>query len=114
MQNVEMPGFNQEQQQLVASLARFHRKKFKKNEVREFSLFAPPEIERLIALLRLGVLMNGRRQDDATPPYQIKHKKNELRLIFEEGWLASQPVFEASLLRECIQVSNLGLNLEIR
>jgi len=114
LQNVEMPGFNQEQQQLVASLVRFHRKKFKNNEVREFSLFAPPEIERLIALLRLGVLMNGRRQDDATPPYQIKHKKNELRLIFEEGWLASQPVFEASLLRECIQASNLGLNLEIR
>lgn len=114
LQNVEMPGFNQEQQQLVASLVRFHRKKFKKSEVREFSLFAPPEIERLIALLRLGVLVNIRRQDDTSPPFRVKHKKNELRLVFEEDWLASQPVFEASLMRECIQASNLGLNLEIR
>ncbi len=114
LQNVEMPGFNQEQQQLVASLVRFHRKKFKKSEVREFSLFAPPEIERLIALLRLGVLINIRRQDDTTPFFRIKHKKNELRLTFEAGWLSSQPVFEASLLRECIQATGLGVNLEIR
>ncbi len=62
LQNSDLPGFNQEQQMLMATLVRFHRKAIKLDELPRFTLFKKKQFLPLIQLLRLGVLLNNQRQ----------------------------------------------------
>ncbi len=114
LQNVEMLGFNQEQQRLLSTLARFQRKRISKSEIAELSLFAAPEIVHLIALLRLGVLLNIKRQNDILPPIKVKTTKTGLRLQFPPDWLAGKPTFSGYLEREKEQIAVLGIDLSFK
>ncbi|QIQ22097.1 exopolyphosphatase [Zophobihabitans entericus] len=64
LQNSNMPGFNEEQQLLLATLVRFHRKSIKVQSIPSFSLFEPKQVAALIQILRLAVLINNQRQLD--------------------------------------------------
>jgi len=111
LQNIELPGFGQEQQNLLATLARFHRKKIKAVEIPEFTILAQEQVYKLISLLRLGVLLNIKRQDDILPDIVLKAKGSDLNIQFPKGWLEQKPVFSADIERECVYTQELGLNL---
>lgn len=111
LQNIELPGFGQEQQNLLATLVRFHRKKIRSAEIPEFTTIQQFQVYKLIALLRLGVLLNIKRQDDILPDIKVKTKDDVLDIQFPEGWLAKKPVFSADLEREHIYLLELGLTL---
>ncbi len=113
LRNVELPGFNIEEQNLLATLVRFQRKKIQKSEFREFIMVAPPEVSRLISLLRLGVLLNFTRQDEVLPDISVSVKKNEISLDFGVDWLLDRQVFAANLEREAEQISALGITLSV-
>ncbi|MCC2618056.1 exopolyphosphatase [Aestuariibacter halophilus] len=100
LQNLELPGFNQEQQTLLALLARFHRKKVRLEDIPDFSEYDSAMVVRLIALLRLAVLMNQKRQDDWLPPMEIRAHKRTLYLTFPTGWLKNKPILAADLSYE--------------
>ncbi|MCS5960816.1 hypothetical protein LNP74_19445 [Klebsiella pneumoniae subsp. pneumoniae] len=68
LQNSDLPGFNQEQQMLMATLVRYHRKAIKLDDLPRFTLFRKKQFLPLIQLLRLGVLLNNQRQATTTPP----------------------------------------------
>ncbi|XOV89139.1 MAG: exopolyphosphatase [Pseudomonadota bacterium] len=114
LRNVEMLGFNEEQQRLLATLARFQRKRITKSEIAEFSLFDAPAIVQLIALLRLGVLLNIKRQNDILPAMKVRANKAGLRLQFPPDWLAGKPTFSAYLEREKEQIAVLGIDLSFK
>lgn len=63
LQHSYMPGFNREQQQVIATLSRFHRKTIKIAECPEFYLFRNKDIEILIRILRLAVVLNSQREE---------------------------------------------------
>jgi exopolyphosphatase/guanosine-5'-triphosphate,3'-diphosphate pyrophosphatase len=111
LQNIELPGFGQEQQNLLATLARFHRKKIKAVEIPEFTILAQDQVYKLISLLRLGVLLNMKRQDDVLPEISLKAKENNLHVQFPKGWLELKPVFSADIDRESDYIKELGLTL---
>ena len=111
--NVDMPGFTQEQQLLLATLVRFHRKKIRTGELPGFNLFDEQAIKRLIALLRLGVLLNIKRQEGFVPDLIIEVEQNELRITFPDGWLDEKPIISADLLRESQYWKALALKLTI-
>ncbi|MFT6989686.1 MAG: exopolyphosphatase/guanosine-5'-triphosphate,3'-diphosphate pyrophosphatase [Paraglaciecola sp.] len=111
LQNIELPGFGQEQQNLLATLARFHRKKIKVVEIPEFTILAQEQIYKLISLLRLGVLLNIKRQDDILPNIYLEAEGRNLSIQFPEGWLEQKPVFSADIERECAYIHELGINL---
>jgi exopolyphosphatase/guanosine-5'-triphosphate,3'-diphosphate pyrophosphatase len=111
LQNIELPGFGQEQQNLLATLARFHRKKIKAVEIPEFTILAQNQVYKLISLLRLGVLLNMKRQDDILPEISLKAKENNLHVQFPKGWLELKPVFSADIDRESDYIKELGLTL---
>ncbi len=98
--HVEMPGFTQEQQDLLASLVRFHRKKIKLNEIPAFYMYDKNSVCRLIGLLRLGVLLNIKRQEGFLPEFIAQAKKTKLMLTFPEGWLEHRPILHADLIQE--------------
>lgn len=111
LQYVDMPGFNLEQQNLLATLIRYHRKKIRSNEIAEFSQYHPEQVIKLIVLLRLSVLLNLQRQGDLLPDYKIIAEKSTLSLLFPEEWLEQKPIFIADLDREAEYLSSVGILL---
>ena len=114
LQNIELPGFGQEQQNLLATLTRFYRKKIKAAEIPEFTLLAQEQVYKLIALLRLGVLLNIKRQDDILPEISLKAEDDQLQMQFPEGWLEQKPVFSADIQRESDYIKELGIKLSYK
>lgn len=100
LSNVDMPGFTEEQQQLLATLVRFYRKKIKNAEIPAFSQYDPQSVRCLIGLLRLGVLLNIKRQEMFLPEFAARAGKRQLRLSFPKGWLDQRPVLSADLAQE--------------
>jgi exopolyphosphatase/guanosine-5'-triphosphate,3'-diphosphate pyrophosphatase len=114
LNNVEMPGYNLEERDLLATLVRFQRKKIRKADVQEFSQYAVPEVSKLIALLRLGVLLNFKRQNDVLPALELEVNDHEMRLSFEGDWLEQKPIYRESLEQEVVQIKAIGLDLKLQ
>jgi exopolyphosphatase/guanosine-5'-triphosphate,3'-diphosphate pyrophosphatase len=112
LQNIDLPGFGQEQQNLLASLVRFHRKKIRSSEIAEFTLLQQHQVYRLLALLRLGVLLNIKRQDDILPEVSMNVDEKILTLGFPSDWLVQKPVFSADLEREQNYLKEIGIKLQ--
>ena len=113
LQHAEMPGFNQEQQLLIGTLVRFHRKKIRVTEIDEFSNYETDQVYKLIALLRLGALLNIRRQDDILPDITFQIKSSSLKVNFPKEWLDNDLLFQADLDTEMDYLTALGMTLTI-
>lgn len=113
LQNVDMPGFNQAQQELLATLVRFHRKKIRAQEVPSFAQYAQAEIEKLIVLIRLGALLNIKRQEAFLPEFNVEANRHQLTLTFPKEWLASKPIMTADLEREVLYQQAVNIELKI-
>lgn len=107
--NAELPGFNQEQQTLLATLTANHRKKIKVDDIPSFSQFDKYEVYKLIALLRLGVLLNVRRQDNLLPKIKVTAEKHSINLHFTKNWLNSKPLVVADLDAEYNKLQDIGI-----
>jgi exopolyphosphatase/guanosine-5'-triphosphate,3'-diphosphate pyrophosphatase len=112
LQHIDLPGFNQEQQNLVATLVRFHRKKIRPHDISEFALHSHDQVYKLITVLRLAVILNIKRQDDILPQMEINAQDNVLHLSFPVDWLITKPIFSADLESEANYIKALGLNLD--
>ncbi|WP_392562327.1 exopolyphosphatase [Orbus sturtevantii] len=62
-----MPGFNEEQQFLLSTLVRYHRRGFKLDTIPYFSLFDNKQIYPLLQILRLAILVNNQRSNTLNP-----------------------------------------------
>ncbi|MFD2179505.1 exopolyphosphatase [Veronia pacifica] len=100
LQNTNLPGFNQEQQTVLASLTRFHRKSLKLQEMPEFVLFKPKQIYPLIRSLRLACVLNVQRTDEELPDIELSAHEKDWSLTFPEGWLKSNRLLAADLETE--------------
>lgn len=113
LQNVDLHGFNQEQQNLLATLVRFHRKRIRLEEIPEFWQFEPDTVIKLLIILRLGVLLNIKRQDDILPDFNVVADKQKVQIKFPQGWLSQKPIFSADLGREIAYIEMLGVQIEV-
>ncbi|MDC8830097.1 exopolyphosphatase [Alteromonas gilva] len=113
LQNIDMPGFNQAQQELLATLVRFHRKKIRLPDVAAFTQYSNEEIGRLIAVLRVSVLLNIKRQESFLPEFSVDADKHSLTLTFPEDWLASKPIMAADLERESHYLKAVNVTLTV-
>jgi exopolyphosphatase/guanosine-5'-triphosphate,3'-diphosphate pyrophosphatase len=92
---------------------RFHRKKIKVTEIEEFSNYDTEQVYKLIALLRLGALLNIRRQDDLLPDMAFLLDRQKLNIQFPPQWLANDPLFKADLETEIDYLSALDITLTL-
>ena len=58
LQNMELPGFDREQQRLLVNLVRYHTGAFKKNDLPIFARYADEDVLVLLLLLRISVILN--------------------------------------------------------
>ncbi len=111
LQNVDMPGFNQEEQLLLATLVRFQRKKIRPDDIPEFGLFTGRQVEQLIALMRLAVLLNIKRQEGFLPDVDFGCQGDALAIHFPPNWLEDKTIFSADLEQESLHLKTLGFDL---
>lgn len=101
LQHSDLPGFNQEQQLMMATLVRFHRKGIKLDELPRFTLFKKKQYLPLIQLLRLGVLLNNQRQATTTPPtLRLRTDANHWTLCFPYDWFSQNALVLLDLEKE--------------
>ncbi|GAA0376386.1 exopolyphosphatase [Bowmanella denitrificans] len=114
LQNADLPGFNQEQQDLLATLVRFHRKKIKTSDFPEFSQYRVEQVQKLVCILQLGVLLNIKRLDDFLPQIRAKTKQDKLILEFADDWLQNAPLVVADLELQAEYLQGCGIRLVVR
>lgn len=113
--NRDLPGFDTEQQNLLATLMRFHLKNFKRSEIRSTNRYQHRDILTLLRLFRLAVLLNRARQATETAQNLVLNiDNNKWELVFESGFLAENPLVQADLEDEQKQLIPLDLKLSFR
>lgn len=101
LQNTNLPGFNQDQQTLLATLVRFHRKAVKVEEMPRLTLFKKKQFLPLVFLLRLGTLLNNQRQATSTPEIlKLTTDDGHWTLTFPYGYFSQNNLVQLDLERE--------------
>lgn len=101
LQHTNMPGFNSEQQLVIATLARFQCKSLRLNEMPEFNLFDKNHLLELIKILRLAIILNGQRNNELLPEILLKVEDKLWMLSCVNGqWLEDNKCLHADLLAE--------------
>lgn len=97
LENSNLPGFTQEQQNMMATLVRCCRKSLK----REHLPHAPATFPFMIKLLRLGVLLNNQRQaTDRPAELTLVAHKNSWALQFPRQWMENNALVLLDLQSE--------------
>lgn len=101
LQNTNLPGFNQDQQLLLATLVRYHRKAMKADDLPRFTLFKKKQILPLVFLLRLGTLLNNQRQATTRPErLTLVTDEGHWTLRFPAGYFSQNTLVQLDLERE--------------
>lgn len=112
IENGDLAGFSRQDQILLATIVKSHRKKFALNR---FNELPPPwnvDAPLLTLILRLSVLLNRNRQTLELPSFKVSINKTKIQLRFPEGWLAQSPLTHADLTHEADYLRLSGLKLD--
>ena len=86
LQNTDLPGFNQDDQALLAALVRFHRKGLKLSELPALPNHDEQTVLRCIRILRLAVAAHHRRQDNLLPEWNVQAAGDQLVVTLPLDW----------------------------
>ena len=115
VKNSDLPGFSQDEQNLLAFLLLSQRRRFPDEALEGLATKQQPTAICLAMLLRLALLFLRNRSTQATPPLPIRWKEDCLCLTVPGDWLAEHPLTELDLQEECslLEKSQHALALEI-
>lgn len=109
--NTPLPGFNREQQAVLSTLVRLHRKRLDLNSLPELRYFEKTRLIRLLRILRIAATLRLGRHDAPEPACRIDGER--MILDFGTGRLDQDPVMALDLEDEIKRQVEAGLNLEI-
>lgn len=110
--NTPLPGFDEEEQRIIALLVRYHLKGVKKNDIRGISRFQYLDIIALLRVFRLAVILNRFRQATVMPTkLGLKATGSAWHLAFEPDFLTQNPIVADDLAEEQHHLSALDLQL---
>ena len=110
----DLPGYNEEQQLLLASLVGAHRKKIRVDDLPKLRIIEPPALLRLIIVLRLAIIFNITRWPIDLAYVELSVKPDGLHIVVDEKLIATQQLLEADLQRESDLLAAVNFNLIIR
>ncbi|MFZ7171743.1 exopolyphosphatase [Avibacterium volantium] len=114
LQNMELPGFDKEQQRLLTTLVRYQINNIKQADFTKFSRYAEQDILALVRLLRLAILLNKSRQATVWSEkisLKIDRTLAQWTLQFEPSYLAHNPLVRNDLIAENKLLKELDLGL---
>ncbi len=106
-------GFSREEQNLLATLVRAHRRKLPVSAITALPRQRGRAIERLAILLRLAVVLHRSRGPEPTPEVELTATKKSVKLRFPEGWLEIHPLTHADLQSEGEHLAAIGYDMEV-
>jgi exopolyphosphatase/guanosine-5'-triphosphate,3'-diphosphate pyrophosphatase len=107
----DLPGFSRQDQQLLATLIRCHRRKLPLEELQQLPEDIRDRSLRLAVLLRLSVVLHRSRSAAPLPPLQLGTGDRSLEIRFPEAWLAKHPLTAADLATEAGYLEAAGFTL---
>jgi exopolyphosphatase/guanosine-5'-triphosphate,3'-diphosphate pyrophosphatase len=114
VENSDMPGFSRQDQQIMWALVRTHRRSFKPHRFMNIPNNLGMPCMRLAVILRLAVLLNRARSQDAAHELRASAKGNTIKLRFPPNILAQSPLMAADLEAEAEVLETAGFKLRIR
>ena len=111
IQNANLDGFTQQEQQLLAILVRAHRRKFPMEDINTLPERWKKQATRLAILLRIAVTLNRGRSDMQLPEFTLKAGKNKIVMDIPESWLDFHPLTKADLASEADYLAAIGYKL---
>ena len=113
LRNADLPGFSQEEQELLAVLALGQRGKLKADFFAEIAETDLLRILYLLAIIRLASCFKHVEILEQLPDFSISADENSLKLEFPAGWLEEHPLTERELGEEKQVLGKVGLKLKI-
>lgn len=108
----DLPGFSLRDQQFLALLVCHHRRKLPKVMLKDVPANQVDYTVRLIALLRLSVLLHRSRSDQRIPDILITATSGSIKLNFPGDWLEEHPLTKADLDAEKKLLSTVDIKLK--
>ncbi len=112
IENGDLAGFSKQDQILLATIIRGHRRKFSQSLFHElptpWRFFAPY----LALILRLAVLLHRNRHDQPLPDFKITITHARIQLQFPDNWLNQSPLTRADLMLEADYIKSAGFKLD--
>lgn len=114
--NADLPGFSNQDQILLATLVRFHRRKFLPKAFKELPSPWDDFGKWLAVLLRLSILLHRSRCQSMhpTPKITLLTEANLISLTFPKNWLSDHPLSMADLEQEAACLLAAEITLEFR
>ena len=113
LRNADLPGFSQEEQELLAVLALGQKGKLKADFFAEIADAELPRILYMLAIIRLASCFKHVEVLEQLPDFSITAGEQSLSLGFPEGWLDDHPLTERELREEKLILEKAGLKLKI-
>lgn len=112
--NSDLPGFSREEQQILAAVVRGQRRAFPKKHIKVLPEENQDLATKLTVLLRLAMVFNRGRSEQADTYVKLKQSDKALVVILPENWLDEHPLTEADLLQEAKYLKAVDIKLKIK
>ena len=113
LENADLPGFSQGEQEQMAALALGHRGKLAQQVLLDWDSEDRPRMLYLLAIMRLAACFKYVERLEQLPDFAIGASHQALRLEFPQGWLEDHPLTAQDLVAEQNLLGKLGLELTI-
>jgi exopolyphosphatase/guanosine-5'-triphosphate,3'-diphosphate pyrophosphatase len=111
VENADLPGFSRQDQQLLATLVRAHRRKFPAKLIKDLGPPWNEAAQSLALLLRLAIVLNRSRQVGELPEIRLAVAPARVDLRFPPQWLEAHPLTVADLEQEAAYLGAAEIEL---
>ena len=112
IQNGQLPGFDQSEKRLLASLIEHYKGELKAGCFKQCAI-EQQYANKLLMLLRLSVILCRRRNDEAAPEVTLEVTQSDIQLAISQNWLACHPLIADELQQETKFLNSLGFSLTL-
>ncbi|MGY4515575.1 exopolyphosphatase [Lysobacter sp. HA18] len=113
IENSDISGFSQQQQQFLAALVRTHRRRLHKSDFDALPDRLLASARRLAALLRVAVVLHRGHDPEPIPQLGARAEGDLLTLALSRPWFDSRPLLKADVRTEQDYFGGLGIELVI-
>ncbi len=114
VRNMDLPGFFQGEQEVLAVLIRGHRRKLPLGELQNLADTVRQPALYLCVLLRLAVALHRNRTDAPLAPLALEGDTGVVKLRFAPEWLEQNPLTQADLAQEAWYLSAAEIRLKYK
>lgn len=113
LKNADLAGFSQADRELLVLFALLYKGAVTKPLLSQQSVTSSQQATYLLVILRLAIILCGRRKNNALPDYEITVSENNIALNLPNDWLAAHPLIadELSLEIELLAPLNIALSV---